>query len=66
METERCFYITKDGLTVSGEIPYSDNLRDRSNTVVRKQQTSWFDKKMKFFWVGRRYLNLKYHRTHRK
>ncbi len=42
------------------------NLRDSHNVVIRKDRTSKFDKKMKFLWIGRKYLNLKYWIMQRK
>lgn len=40
-------------------------IQDHNDTTikdvsVRKDQTSTLDKKLKFFWIGRRYLNFKY------
>ena len=69
IEHTNFFYITPDGLKVTDEIDKEiteQNKTDLTNTVVRKQKTSRFDKKLKFFWIGRRYLNIKYKINHRK
>lgn len=65
------FYIIPGGFAeqpenLSVEWIEQHNIRDSHNTVVRKDRTSKFDKKMKFLWIGRRYLNLKYRIMHRK
>lgn len=64
-DTVSKFYITPKGFISAEEIKndtsaFDLNEKDNTNTVLRKHKTSKFDKKMKFFWIGRRYLNLKY------
>ena len=59
------FYITPEGFVLPPEKMTAGwmerhNPYDAANVPVVKDRTSRFDKKMKFFWAGRRYLNLKH------
>ena len=58
------FCVTPEGFvlppeTMSAGWMEHHNPYDAENVPVVKDRTSRFDKKMKFFWAGRRYLNLK-------
>ena len=59
------FCITPNGFIEYPELMTSgfmkrNNPKDQPGASVRKDKTSTFDKKMKFFWIGRRYLNAKH------